>query len=273
MLAAIYIGVFASVVAYLAWNEGVRRVGPGKATAFYNMLPVYGTLLGVFFLHEPFGPAQLVGGALIIGGSLLAVWNDLRRPMRTPAEIRGHLITNKPTSRRSLHGSPIRRDRPRPARGQRLPGHRPRCDADHRRDARLVNTMTASWGAWGHLWGRDVSFCFVRPQRHTFGFMEQAEPLHPELLRQGATGRPGLLRQPLRPRCGQGRGHGLTPVRRAAQARSISPRRGWCWYAASSMPRTSTADSFLDPTIPAEIYAKADFHRMYVGEIVRCLRA
>ena len=36
-------------VAYLAWNEGVRRVGPGKATAFYNMLPVYGTLLGVFF--------------------------------------------------------------------------------------------------------------------------------------------------------------------------------------------------------------------------------
>jgi drug/metabolite transporter (DMT)-like permease len=87
MLAAIYIGVFASVVAYLAWNEGVRRVGPGKATAFYNMLPVYGTLLGVFFLHEPFGPAQGVGGALIIGGSLLAVWNDLRRPAPRPVEV------------------------------------------------------------------------------------------------------------------------------------------------------------------------------------------
>ena len=37
------------------------------------------------------------------------------------------------------------------------------------------NTMTASWGGWGHLWNRDVTFCFVRPQRHTFGFMEQAE--------------------------------------------------------------------------------------------------
>jgi drug/metabolite transporter (DMT)-like permease len=86
LLAAIYIGVFASVVAYLAWNEGVRRVGPGKATAFYNMLPVYGTIVGVFFLNEAFGPPQLVGGVLIIGGSLLAVWNDLRRPLPRTAE-------------------------------------------------------------------------------------------------------------------------------------------------------------------------------------------
>ena len=51
------------------------------------------------------------------------------------------------------------------------------------RDAMLItagtsdrfNTMTASWGGWGHLWNRDVTFSFVRPQRHTFGFMEQAE--------------------------------------------------------------------------------------------------
>ena len=37
------------------------------------------------------------------------------------------------------------------------------------------NTMTASWGAWGELWNKPVAFCFVRPQRHTFGFMERAE--------------------------------------------------------------------------------------------------
>ena len=78
--AAIYIGIFPSAVAYLAWNEGVRRVGPGKATAFYNMLPVFGALLGVLLLGEPFGLAQLLGGALIIAGSLIAVWRDLRAP-------------------------------------------------------------------------------------------------------------------------------------------------------------------------------------------------
>ena len=34
------------------------------------------------------------------------------------------------------------------------------------------NTMTASWGGVGILWGRPVAFVFIRPQRHTFGFTE-----------------------------------------------------------------------------------------------------
>ena len=36
------------------------------------------------------------------------------------------------------------------------------------------NTMTASWGALGHLWERDVAICYVRPQRYTCGFMERS---------------------------------------------------------------------------------------------------
>ena len=46
LLAVLYIGIFAAFVAFLAWNEGIRRVGPTRAMAFYNMLPVYGALLG-----------------------------------------------------------------------------------------------------------------------------------------------------------------------------------------------------------------------------------
>ncbi len=76
-LAIGYICVFPSVVSYLAWNEGVRRVGPGQATAFYNMLPVFGALIGVLLLGEAFGMAQLLGGGLIIAGSLAAVWKDM----------------------------------------------------------------------------------------------------------------------------------------------------------------------------------------------------
>ncbi len=37
------------------------------------------------------------------------------------------------------------------------------------------NTMTASWGGFGQLWNMDVVFVFVRPTRHSFGFMEKAE--------------------------------------------------------------------------------------------------
>ena len=35
-----------------------------------------------------------------------------------------------------------------------------------------LNTMTASWGCFGSLWGRYITVCFVRPERHTFKFIE-----------------------------------------------------------------------------------------------------
>ena len=35
-----------------------------------------------------------------------------------------------------------------------------------------VNTMTVSWGGVGILWGKQVAFVFVRPQRYTFEFAE-----------------------------------------------------------------------------------------------------
>ncbi|MGC8765001.1 MAG: flavin reductase [Brevinematia bacterium] len=35
------------------------------------------------------------------------------------------------------------------------------------------NTMTASWGGAGFLWNKPVVFCFVRPERYTYKFMEE----------------------------------------------------------------------------------------------------
>lgn len=39
------------------------------------------------------------------------------------------------------------------------------------------NTMTASWGGVGVLWGKPVAFVFIRPERYTFGFIEQGQGL------------------------------------------------------------------------------------------------
>ncbi|BED92408.1 MAG: flavin reductase [Candidatus Paraimprobicoccus trichonymphae] len=41
-------------------------------------------------------------------------------------------------------------------------------------NAEKVNTMTASWGGFGVLWGKNVSFIFVRPQRYTFEFLNNS---------------------------------------------------------------------------------------------------
>ena len=72
ILAVLYIGIAPTVVGFLSWNAGVRRLGSSGAMVFYNTLPLYGALLAYLFLGESIGPAHLVGGALIIGGGLWA---------------------------------------------------------------------------------------------------------------------------------------------------------------------------------------------------------
>jgi drug/metabolite transporter (DMT)-like permease len=70
--AVVYIGIAPTVIGFLAWNEGVRRLGPSGAMVFYNTLPLYGALLGTWFLGESMGWAHLFGGVLIVGGGIWA---------------------------------------------------------------------------------------------------------------------------------------------------------------------------------------------------------
>lgn len=38
-----------------------------------------------------------------------------------------------------------------------------------------VNTMTASWGGLGVMWGKDVAYIVIRPQRYTKEFVDASE--------------------------------------------------------------------------------------------------
>ena len=86
ILMCIYVGIFPTVIAFLAWNEGVRRVGPNQAMAFYNMLAVYGALFGILFLGESLSPELVVGGVLVVGGGLFVamqgIWSGARLSLR-----------------------------------------------------------------------------------------------------------------------------------------------------------------------------------------------
>ncbi|MBM6891094.1 flavin reductase [Bacteroides caecigallinarum] len=39
------------------------------------------------------------------------------------------------------------------------------------------NTMTASWGGTGVLWGKTVAFIFIRPERYTYEFIRECDTL------------------------------------------------------------------------------------------------
>lgn len=132
------------------------------------------------------------------------------------------------------------------------------------------NTMTASWGAWGELWNGPVAICFVRPQRHTFGFMNSAA--HFTLSFFDEAFRPAL------DYCGSHSGRdvdkaaatGLTPMAAPSGAVYFSQAR-LVLECRKLYSQDLTPDGFHDPRIPAAVYPRADYHRMYVGEVVRCL--
>ena len=45
--------------------------------------------------------------------------------------------------------------------------------------AERCNTMTASWGGLGVLWGKPVATVYIRPQRYTLEFVEREDCFTP----------------------------------------------------------------------------------------------
>jgi drug/metabolite transporter (DMT)-like permease len=63
-----YLGVFGTVLAFVLFYEGLKRIGPGRATSFALLVPVFGVLGAVLLLDEPLGVLTLVGGVVVIAG-------------------------------------------------------------------------------------------------------------------------------------------------------------------------------------------------------------
>jgi drug/metabolite transporter (DMT)-like permease len=68
----IYMGVFASVLAFICWNRGVAAVGANAAGFTIHLLPAFGTVLAILFLGETFAGYHAAGIVTILAGVLLA---------------------------------------------------------------------------------------------------------------------------------------------------------------------------------------------------------
>jgi drug/metabolite transporter (DMT)-like permease len=67
-----YVAVFPSVLAYLLWNNGIHRIGPGKASVFSYLIPVFTAAMAITFLQEQLHGYHLVGGVLAFVGIYLS---------------------------------------------------------------------------------------------------------------------------------------------------------------------------------------------------------
>ena len=62
-----------SVFPFALYAYAQKRVEPEVAGAFVNLEPLVGAAIGALAFGDPFGPAQLLGAAAIVGGILLSV--------------------------------------------------------------------------------------------------------------------------------------------------------------------------------------------------------
>ncbi len=67
----IYLGVFPSLVALIAYNKGIEAIGPSRASVFLNLIPVFTMLGAVIFLGEQLTWIQLIGSFFVIFGVLI----------------------------------------------------------------------------------------------------------------------------------------------------------------------------------------------------------
>lgn len=131
------------------------------------------------------------------------------------------------------------------------------------------NTMTASWGGTGVLWEKNVCTCFIRPQRHTFGFVENSDFFTLSFFEE--------KHRSILEFCGTRSGKdvnkasvtGLTP---------LQDNTGCVYFQEARLViickkiyfQDLDPNNFLAETIH-EHYPKNDYHRMFIGEVWNCL--
>lgn len=139
---------------------------------------------------------------------------------------------------------------------------------------RGYNTMTASWGhlgsIWGHGGGLPTSVIFVRPQRYTKQFVDREalytlcffpQEYKPQLAYLGShSGRDGdkVTAAGLTPAFGEGYTY-FEEASLVLVCRKL--------YQAPVLEA-----GFLDRSVLEDCYPQRDFHDLYVGEIVKVLK-
>lgn len=135
---------------------------------------------------------------------------------------------------------------------------------------RGYNCMTCSWGHIGNIWTGATAICYVRPQRYTKEFIDR-EGMYTLCFFDGHKKELAYLGSH------SGRDEdklskvGLTPIF----------EDGYTYYAEASLvlvcrklySATLREDCFADRSVVEKCYPDRDFHDMYIGEIVRILKA
>lgn len=71
-LIVLYVGVFPSLVCQVCYIRALEIAGPARASAYYNLVPIFGTFLSIALLGEVFHVSDAIALGLVVTGILLA---------------------------------------------------------------------------------------------------------------------------------------------------------------------------------------------------------
>lgn len=66
-----YLGWFGTVLGFVWYYEGIRVIGPSRASLFINFVPISAIVLAHIILKEPLTPSLIVGAVLVVTGVTL----------------------------------------------------------------------------------------------------------------------------------------------------------------------------------------------------------
>jgi drug/metabolite transporter (DMT)-like permease len=66
-----------TIFGFVAWNWGLRRVGPVIGTNLFYLMPVTAALAAWWLLGEPVTTGKILGGVVIISGVVVLRWDTM----------------------------------------------------------------------------------------------------------------------------------------------------------------------------------------------------
>ncbi len=66
-----YLGICGSVLGFVWYYEGVKKIGPVKTSVFNNLIPIFAMIISMVLLKETLQTYMIYGSILVIGGVLI----------------------------------------------------------------------------------------------------------------------------------------------------------------------------------------------------------
>ncbi|NDW18805.1 flavin reductase family protein [Dysgonomonas sp. 216] len=133
-----------------------------------------------------------------------------------------------------------------------------------------VNTMTASWGGFGVMWGKDVVFVVIRPQRYTKEFIDGTDSFSLTFFDESFKKQLSYL--------GRVSGRDEAKIEKAGLTVSLNDEKTPYFkdaetviFAKKLFAQPLNESSFLDTDIIDRWYPEKDFHTLYIAEVTKIL--